>query len=74
MKAKNEDIIKYIQTYLPFLCDVAKKKRGLYKENITLFIFNFMKSSEKFNENHRFRLKDWDTFLDQFKVHMVEEE
>ena len=63
-----------MRTYLPFLCRNAKKVRGLYEQQMTLFIFSFILKSEKFNENASFELKDWEVFLDEMNKYMLQTE
>jgi len=39
-----------------------------------IFIFKFVKSSEKFNENKSFDLKDWTEFLQLMQAELVNHE
>ena len=42
MNIKDTDLRLYIKEHLPFMCSNAKKARGLYQQDITLFIFSFI--------------------------------
>jgi hypothetical protein len=72
MNTKQSNVRQYIRSHLPFMCKSAKKVRGLYGVPITKFIFSFIKQSEKFNENGKFELNDWDQFLAGMKTHVID--
>ena len=56
MNVKNQDVKKYLRVNLDFLLKTAKKCRNLFEKPLTMFIFCFMKSTMKFNENGKFEL------------------